>query len=82
MATIIIMGMEFVSGTEPDFGSIRCTDLKGGATFKGKNQYILKSTDVSKLDSITNALDGSTALCTDTTDLYIMHLGEWVLVGG
>ena len=43
---------------------------------------ILKSTDLIKLDSITNATDGSTALCTDTGDLYILHIGEWVKFGG
>lgn len=78
MATIIIMGMIFDSDNVPDFGSIRMTKSKNN----GVNDYILKSTDLIKLDLITNASDGSTAFCTDTTDLYIMHLGEWVLVGG
>lgn len=81
MATQIIMGMVFTDVEPPDFGSIRCTDLKGGANFKGKNQYILKSTDVNKLDSITNAADGSTALCVDTADLYILLMGDWVKFG-
>lgn len=81
MATQIIMGMVFTDVEPPDFGSIRCTDLKGGANFKGKNQYILKSTDISKLDLITNAADGSTAICVDTADLYILHMGEWVKLG-
>ena len=82
MASQVIMGMVFNDVEPPDFGSIRCTDLKGGANFKGKNQYILKSTDVNKLDSITNAADGSTAICVDTSDLYILHMGEWVKLGG
>lgn len=81
MASQVIMGMVFNDVEPPDFGSIRCTDLKGGANFKGKNQYILKSSDVSKLDLITNAADGSTAICVDTADLYILHMGEWVKLG-
>ena len=81
MAQIYVMGMIFDENNVPDFGSIRCTDLRGGANFKGKNQYILKSTDVSKLDLITNASDGSTAICTDTADLYILHMDEWVKFG-
>ena len=80
--SVIIMGMEFDSGSVPDFGSIRCTDLKGGVNFKGKNEYILKSADVSKLDLITNASDGSTAICVDTADLYILHMEGWFLFGG
>lgn len=81
MAQVYVMGMIFDENNVPDFGSIRCTDLRGGANFKGKNQYILKSTDVSELDLITNASDGSTAICTDTADLYILHMNEWVKLG-
>lgn len=80
--SVIIMGMVFSDGSVPDFGSIRCTDLKGGVNFKGKNEYILKSADVSKLDLITNASDGSTAICVDTADLYILHMEGWFLFGG
>ena len=76
MATQIIMGMVFTD-VPPDFGSIRLTKSR----YNGVNEYILKSSDVSKLDSITNAADGSTALCTDTADLYILHMGEWVKFG-
>lgn len=82
MSQVIVMNMIFDEGSVPDFGSIRGTKLIGGESFKGKNEYILKSTDVSKLDLITNASDGSTALCTDTGDLYILHVGEWVKFGG
>jgi len=79
MATqVIIMGMIFDEGSVPDFGSIRMTKSR----YNGVNDYILKSTDLIKLDSITNAADGSTALCTDTGDLYILHIGEWVNFGG
>ena len=77
MATIIIMGMIFDSDNVPDFGSIRMTKSR----YNGVNDYILKSTDLIKLDSITNATDGSTALCTDTADFYILHMGEWVKLG-
>ena len=70
MAQVYVMGMIFDENNVP------------GANFKGKNQYILKSTDVSKLDLITNASDGSTAICTDTADLYILHMDEWVKLGG
>ena len=73
MATQIIMGMVFTD-VPPDFGSIRLTKSR----YNGVNEYILKSTDVSKLDSITNAADGSTAFCVNTKELYILHIGEWV----
>lgn len=76
--TVIVMGMIFDSENVPDFGSIRMTKSR----YNGVNDYILKSTDLIKLDSITNAADGSTALCTDTGDLYILHVGEWVKFGG
>lgn len=81
MATIIIMGMEFVSGTEPDFGSIYAVKLQGGANFKGRNDYGLFEADVSKLDLITNAAPGSTALCDDTGNLYRLTKSGWVLFG-
>ena len=81
MATIIIMGMEFVSGTEPDFGSIYAVKLQGGANFKGRNDYGLDEEDVSKLDLITNAAPGSTALCDDTGNLYRLTKSGWVLFG-
>ena len=76
--TVIVMGMEFESGSVPDFGSIRLTVQR----HNNVNDYIVLSTDVSKLNEITNATEGSTALCTDTGDLYILHVGEWVKFGG
>lgn len=57
-----------------DLGSIR----QVGNRFYNIKEYILKSTDVDKLKLLTNAEDGSTALCTDTHELYILHLGEWI----
>lgn len=76
--TVIVMGMTFEAGSVPDFGSIRMTVQR----HNNVNDYIVLSADISKLDSITNAVDGSTALCTDTGDLYILHVGEWVKFGG
>lgn len=75
---IRIMGMEFNSDNVPDFGSIRMTKQRDNHV----NDYILKIADLSKLDLLTNAADGSTALCTDTGDLYIRHTGEWTVIGG
>lgn len=80
MVTINIMGMEFEYGKQPDFGSIRMTSSRYG----GKNEYLLKSADVDKLNIIVEhngASDGSTAYCTDTGDLYLLHLGVWAKVG-
>lgn len=74
---VIIMGMIFDSDNVPDFGSIRMTKSR----YNGVNDYILKSTDLIKLDSITNAADGSTALCVDTADLYILLMGDWLKFG-
>lgn len=76
--TVIVMGMIFDSGSVPDFGSIRLTAQR----HNNINDYITLSADVSKLNEITNAAEGSTALCTDTGDLYILHVGEWAKLGG
>lgn len=78
MSQVIRMGMEFPENAVPDFGSIRLTTQR----HNNINDYIVLSTDISKLDDITNAAEGSTALCTDTGDLYILHVGEWVKIGG
>lgn len=76
--TVIVMGMTFEAGSVPDFGSIRLTVQR----HSNINDYIVLSADISKLDDITNAAEGSTALCTDTGDLYILHVGAWVKLGG
>lgn len=78
MTTVTLMGMIFSSDNVPDFGSTRLTKKR----YNNVNDYILKSADLSKLALITNAAEGSTALCTDTGDLYILHVGEWVKIGG
>lgn len=57
-----------------DLSSIR----QVGNRFYNIREYILKSTDVDKLKLLTNAEDGSTAWCTDTHELYILHLCEWI----
>lgn len=76
--TVIVMGMTFEAGSVPDFGSIRMTAQR----HNNVNDYIVLAADISKLNDITNAAEGSTALCTDTGDLYILHVGEWVKLGG
>lgn len=76
------MGMVFDESEAPDFGSIYCSKLRGGATFTGVNEYGLKSADVAKLDLITNAACGSTAFCVDTTDIYVLMNTGWERVGG
>lgn len=78
MTTVTLMGMIFSSDTVPDFGSIRLTKKR----YNNVNDYIVLSTDLSKLSLITNAAEGSTALATDTGDLYILHMGIWSILGG
>ena len=78
---VIIMGMIFDEGSVPDFGSIYAVKLNGGANFKGINDYGLNEEDVSKLDLITNAAPGSTALCVDTGNIYVLMKSGWVLFG-
>lgn len=78
MSKVIIMGMEFEEGSVPDFGSIYAVKLG----FNGVNDYGLNEEDVSKLNSITNAAPGSTALCDDTGNLYRLTKSGWVLFGG
>ena len=73
-----VMGMIFSSDNVPDFGSIRLTKKR----YNNVNDYIFKVEDLSKLSLITNAAEGSTALATDTGDLYILHMGIWSTLGG
>ena len=82
MSQVIVMNMIFDEGSVPDFGSIYPVNLNGGANFKGRNDYGLDEDDVSKLDLITNAAPGSTALCDDTGNLYRLTKSGWVLFGG
>lgn len=74
---VIIMGMVFSAGSVPDFGSIYDVKLR----YDGKNDYGLFEEDVAKLNSITNAVPGSTALCDDTGNLYRLTKNGWYLVG-
>lgn len=78
MTTVTLMGMIFSSDNVPDFGSIRLTKKR----YNNVNDYIFLSTDLSKLSLITNAAEGSTAIATDTGDLYILHMGIWSILGG
>lgn len=82
MSQVIVMNMIFDEGDVPDFGSIYAVNLQGGANFKGRNDYGLFEADVSKLDLITNASPGSTALCVDTGNIYVLMKSGWVLFGG
>ena len=78
MSKVIVMGMTFDEGSVPDFGSIYAVKLG----FNGVNDYGLNEEDVSKLDLITNAAPGSTALCDDTGNLYRLTKSGWVKFGG
>ena len=77
MSKVIIMGMIFDEGSAPDFGSIyRVCERQNNV-----HDYGLDSADVSKLDLITNAAPGSTALCDDTADIYRLTKGGWAKFG-
>lgn len=78
MGTVIVMGMIFEEGSVPDFGSIYLVKSR----YNGVNDYGLNEADVSKLDLITNAAPGSTALCDDSANLYRLTKSGWVLLGG
>ena len=67
----IINGETYNDDETVDLGSI---ELRKNDT----REYLLDSTDVDKLDSIKKAPDGSTALCTDTHELYVKHNGKWI----
>ena len=77
MSKVIIMGMIFDENDVPDFGSIyRVCERQNNV-----HDYGLNSADVSKLDLITNAAPGSTALCDDTADIYRLTKSGWVKFG-
>lgn len=42
-------------------------------------QYILLSKDISKLNNITNALDGSNAFVVDIDETYTLCNNQWVI---
>ena len=60
-----------------DLGSIRFT----GYGQRNKKEYILKSEDVSKLALLEGAMNGSTAYCVDTSELYVLHDVTWYKQG-
>lgn len=78
MTKVIVMGMEFDEGSVPDFGSIYLVKSR----YNGVNDYGLNEADVLKLNLITNAAPGSTALCDDSANLYRLTKSGWVLLGG
>lgn len=80
------MDMPFTSQqiAEQTFGSIqmrrRGKDRLGTAvdgTDLRLREYVFLSTDLSKLNNITNAVDGSEAYATDTGKIYILCSNQW-----
>lgn len=80
------MDMEFKSeNTIPDFGTIKMyyvgdtklgfVNLSSRTKLRG---YTLLSKDISKLNLITNAADGSHALVVDTGKTYILCNEQWI----
>lgn len=74
MSKVMIMGMTFEAGSEPDFGSIY--RVREGAS--GVHEYGLNETDASKLSLITNAAPGSSAFCDDTMEVYRLTKTGWI----
>lgn len=79
-----ILDMPFESqSTAPDFGSIKMyfigTAKQGYFEEKSKKfrKYTFLSQDLSKLNLITNALQGSTAEALDTGDTYYFLNDSW-----
>ena len=69
------MGMTFETAADvPDFGSICLVDSRNGY-----KSYRLLDSDVSKLNLITNAANGSDAL-TDAGRMFIKLSGIWTEV--
>ena len=75
---VIIMGMMFDENDVPNFGSI----FRSRERHDNVHEYGLNAADVAKLNLITNAAPGSTALCTDTGDIYILTKTGWTMFGG
>lgn len=80
------MDMVFKSQSDvPDFGSIHMYYV-GEPKFGYVNQsanvkvraYTLLSNDISKLNLITNAADGSQSFVVDTGKTYILCNGQWI----
>lgn len=72
----IIMGMKFEDWEEvPDFGSIALVSSESMAV----KHYRLLDSDVSKLNLITNASDGSDAF-TSKGRMFIKLSGDWTEV--
>ena len=72
---VVVMGMTFENAADvPDFGSICLVDSRNGY-----KSYRLLDSDVSKLNLITNAANGSDAL-TDAGRMFIKLSGIWTEV--
>jgi hypothetical protein len=57
----------------PDFGTVQMIVN----TQKGQRVFILKEEDLSKLNLLTSAKDGSYAKCYDSGKVYIKAMGVW-----
>ena len=60
----------YPEGEAPDLGSIRVIKNEGGI-----REYVLLSADFSKLPTYANT--GSTAICVDTGEAYMLHDSTW-----
>ncbi len=69
------------SNTINALSTITMTRVECVGLSKCHREYILKSSDVDKLQLISDAADGSNAFCLDTNELYVLHMGEWIKVG-
>ena len=74
---IIVMGMIFDEEDVPEFGSIYAVRLDQN----GVNEYGLNEADAPKLNLITNAAMGSTALADDSGKLYRLTSNGWTVFG-
>ena len=76
------LGMGFNSPEDcPDFGSISILYVTKQQFYSPEQKtriYTLLNKDISKLNNITNAKNGSYAIVTDTNQLYILRNGFWV----
>lgn len=76
------LGMGFNSPEDcPDFGSISILYVTKHQFYSPEQKtriYTLLNKDISKLNNITNAKNGSYAIVTDTNQLYILRNGFWV----
>lgn len=79
------MPFESKSVAEQTFGSIKMCHLgreRFGTSPDGSDlrlrRYVFLSADLSKLNNITNAADGSEAYAADTSKLYVLCSNRWI----